>query len=354
MDVQNILSEFMNRDAFVTLLTFIMSILALGLAQKFIWNQLRRMASHTRRAWDDALVAKLNRPTQLLILAISLLVALRIRPLGFEDTTFVMSAVKILFIAVFIWMANSTLTIFIGSGGIPIFSTAASRALSITIGRVALFSIGILIILDTSGISITPLLASLGIGSLAVALALQDTLSNFFGGVYLQIDRPIRVGDYVKVGEEVEGYIKKIGWRSTSVQLLQNNMVIIPNKTVSSSIITNYNLPDDELAVLVQMGVAYESDLLKVERVTIEVAREVLKTVSGGVASFEPFIRFHTFSDSSINFTVILRGSVFADNFILKHEFIKRVQARYKAENIEIPFPQRVVHIEPQRLKDSL
>ncbi|MCD6490489.1 MAG: mechanosensitive ion channel, partial [Thermodesulfobacterium sp.] len=124
-----------------------------------------------------------------------------------------------------------------------------------------------------------------------------------------------------------------------------NNIVIVPNSKLASSIITNYYLPEKELAVLVQVGVSYNSDLENVERVTIEVAKEVMKEVPGGVPNFEPFIRYHTFGDFSINFTVILRAQSYVDRYLVTHEFVKRLHKRYKEEEIEIPFPIRTVYL---------
>src|SRR5918999_3598256 len=129
--------------------------------------------------------------------------------------------------------------------------------------------------------------------------------------------------------------------------MLPNNMVIVPNSKQVQSNSTNFYLPDRELAVLVQVGVDYDSDLRKVETVTGEVAEETMETVPGGVPSFKPFIRYHTFGDSSVNFTVILRGREFVDNFLIKHEFIKRLHERYKGEGITIPFPIRTVYLQP-------
>ncbi|MBI2090944.1 MAG: mechanosensitive ion channel family protein [Deltaproteobacteria bacterium] len=211
--------------------------------------------------------------------------------------------------------------------------------------KIVFVVVGGMIILDNLGISLTPLLTTLGIGSLAVAIALQDTLGNVFAGLYLKADRPIEIGHYVRLESGEEGYVTHIGWRSTRVRMLPNNMVVVPNSKLVQSNITNYYLPEKELAVLVQVGVHYDADLEKVERVTREVAREVLQTVPGGVPSFEPFIRYHTFNQSSIDFTVILRAKEFVDNFLIKHEFIKRLQARYAEEGIVIPFPIRTVYL---------
>ena len=94
-----------------------------------------------------------------------------------------------------------------------------------------------------------------------------------------------------------------------------------------------------------RLGVSYQSDLEKVEKVTIEVAKEVLQEVEGGVKEFEPFIRYHTFSDFSINFTVILRAKEYVSKYLITHEFIKRLHRRYQQEGIKIPFPIRTVYM---------
>jgi small-conductance mechanosensitive channel len=120
----------------------------------------------------------------------------------------------------------------------------------------------------------------------------------------------------------------------------------VPNARLASNIVTNYGQPDTEMAVLIEVGVSYDCDLPHVEAVTIEVARDVLQTVPGGVASFEPFIRYHSFGPSSVNFTVIMRAGEFADQYLLKHEFVKRLHRRFQEEGIRIPFPIATVQFE--------
>ncbi len=211
--------------------------------------------------------------------------------------------------------------------------------------RLVVVGLGVLVVLSELGIAITPLLTALGVGSLAVALALQPTLSNLFAGFYISLARQIRVGDYVELETGQQGYVVDIGWRSTQIRELPNNLIVVPNARVAEIIVKNYALPMTEQSALVQVGVSYASDLEKVERVTMEVAREVQRSVTGAQPDFEPFIRFHTFGDSSINFSVILRVKEFTDRYLVTHEFVKRLHARYAAEGIEIPFPQRVVHL---------
>jgi small-conductance mechanosensitive channel len=125
--------------------------------------------------------------------------------------------------------------------------------------------------------------------------------------------------------------------------MLANNLVVVPNAKLAQAIVVNHHLPSEDLAVLVEVGVEYSSDLRHVERVVMDVGREIMTTVTGGVPDFEPFIRYHTFADSSVNFTVILRAREFVDQYVIKHEFIKLLHARFREEAIVIPFPIRTI-----------
>jgi small-conductance mechanosensitive channel len=223
-------------------------------------------------------------------------------------------------------------------------ATAAVTSLATNLLRIVLISMGVLLALSNLGISITPLLTALGVGTLAVALALQPTLSNLFAGLHLTVARPIAIGDFIALENGTKGTVEDIGWRATRIRELANNIIVIPNARVADMVVTNYTLPEPEQAALVQVGVSYASDLAMVEEVTIGVGREVLSEVSGGVQEFEPFIRYHTFGESSINFTVVLRVRNFVDRYLVVHEFIKRLKSRYDQAGIEIPFPQRVLH----------
>jgi small-conductance mechanosensitive channel len=212
--------------------------------------------------------------------------------------------------------------------------------------NIAVLFVGFMMILDWLGISINPLLMSFGIAGLAVALALRPTLENLFSGLHIMMERSICQDDYIELDSGEKGYVVDIGWRTTKIRMLPNNIVMIPNSKLASSKIINYHRPEQEMACLVQVGVSYDSDLRKVEKVTIEVGKEVLREIEGGVPEFEPFIRYHTFDDFSINFTVILRVKEFVDKYLITHEFVKRLHERYNKEGIVIPFPIRTVQME--------
>jgi small-conductance mechanosensitive channel len=220
---------------------------------------------------------------------------------------------------------------------------AGSATIFVNIVRTSVLAVGVLVLLQSMGVSVAPLLTALGVGGLAVALALQDTLANLFAGVQILASKKVQPGDFIQLGTGEQGYVVDINWRNTMVRQLPDNLVIVPNAQIASSIVTNYYQPAQPMSVLVDVGVSYGSDLSHVELVTCEVGKEVMAEVEGGVAEHEPFIRYHTFGDSSINFSVILRAHEFTDQYLIKHEFIKRLHHRYGQEGIEIPFPIRTL-----------
>lgn len=223
-------------------------------------------------------------------------------------------------------------------GGLP------ASSLLTNLVRVLVVTFGILMILQALGIPITPIIATLGIGSLAVALAFQDTLANLYAGLFLIISHQVRPNDYIKLTTGEEGYVTDITWRNTMIKEIPNNLIIVPNKNLASAIFKNYHLPIKEISLQVPVGVSYESDLDQVEQITIEVAKEVMENVSGGVPEFEPFILYQEFGEFSIHFNVFLRIQEFFDQRLVKHEFIKRLHKRYREEGIEIPYPTRITY----------
>lgn len=326
---------------FIVAVAFLFGVLLRSIITRYllVW------AKKTRIKWDDVLIENLRRWIPVWTLVFGIYIAVDMWNVSSGLTSLVSKLLTTIVV----------LTVTVAAANI--FSTAISMladkdkgalavsSLSRNITKIIVFIVGGLVILKSLGISITPILGTLGIGGLAVALALQDTLANIFSGIYMTIAKHVRIGDFIKLESGEEGYVADIGWRATKIRMLPNNIVLIPNSKLSQSIITNYYMPEKEMAVLVQVGVHYKSDLKKVEKVTIEVGEETLKEVLGGVAEFKPFIRYHTFDDFSINFTVILRCKEFVDNYMIKHEFIKRLHERYNKEGIIIPFPISDVYI---------
>lgn len=313
-----------------------------------LFDRLSHWAGRTKTDVDDIVIAATKSPFIIWCLMLGIYFGLEISELPEEWVHMAGKMLLVLgIVSVSLVLSN------ISTKFIKVYSAKVETALPVTsltqnISRIAIFGIGVLIILNSLGISVTPILATLGVGGLAVALALQDTLSNLFAGFHIVIARQVKVGDYIKLESGEEGYVTDINWRTTKIRMLPNNVVLVPNAKLTQAIITNYYLPDKEMAVLVNLGVHYNSDLTKVEKVTCEVAKEVMKEVPGGISDFEPFIRYHTFGDFSINFTVILRVKEFVDQYLVKHEFVKRLHERYGKEGIIIPYPIRAINYEQE------
>jgi small-conductance mechanosensitive channel len=226
------------------------------------------------------------------------------------------------------------------------YLTIPATGLSLTITTVAIWLVGGLVLLSGLGVSIAPILTAVGVGGLAVALALQDTLSNFFAGIHLLIEKPVRMGDFVKLENGQEGYVVDIGWRTTRVRMIPNNMVIIPNNKLTQSILTNYSMPEPRMAVSIRVGVAYGTDPGLVERLLLEEVQKTIGHVPGLLADPAPTVRLIPgFGESSLDFTLSCHVREFEDQFPVQHELRKRILKRFAEEKIDIPYPQRTVHL---------
>jgi small-conductance mechanosensitive channel len=326
-------------------LVFVAWVVGLSLVLRVIYGRLRRVAARTSNQIDDILINAMRIPLLLLILVSGAYILVSILPLASRWDKWLDGIVKVSVIIAGVIFADATVRALLSRASSRVEYLKSSPGVVHTAIRGLIVLLAILVGLDSMGVSITPLIASLGVGSLAVALALQSPLANFFAGIQIAADKPIEVGQYVQLDTGEAGYVTRVGWRSTTIRALPNNLIVVPNSKIMNAIITNYYLPEKALSILVEVGVHYSSDLEQVERVTVEVARDVLQTVEGGKKDFEPFIRYHTFGDSSIGFTVILRAEEFVNGYLIKHEFIKRLHERYRREGIVIPFPIRTLDI---------
>jgi small-conductance mechanosensitive channel len=207
-----------------------------------------------------------------------------------------------------------------------------------------IFLIAIISIVGYFQVDITPMIAGVGLGALAIGLALQSTLTNFFAGVHILSDKPIRVKDFIELDKDTYGVVEDIGWRSTRIRLLTDNLLIIPNGKLAESNIINYSMPKQDFSIWIPCGVAYESDLNKVEKITLEVSKDIQKNVPGAVKDFEPIFRYKEFGDSNINFLAILRVEEPMSRFVVRNEFIKALKERFDKERIEISWPIRKIY----------
>lgn len=320
--------------------------LFLGFILEFvIINYLKKISRRTKWGGDEIIVGFLQRWIFFIFTLIGLHLALNNLPLKLEIIKILNRFFIVLYIFITTIVISNIVTGFIRLYGKKTKDVLPSASIFANIAKLFILSLGLMIILNSLGISITPIITTLGIGGLAVALAMQDTLSNLFSGFQIILSKQIKTGDYIRLNSGEEGWVTDITWRNTTIREMSNNLVIIPNSKLANAIIINYETPTKDLSILIPVGVSYDSDLEKVEKVTIEVGREVMRGIPGGVPDFEPFIRYNKFGDFCVYFNVILKAKEFSAQFLLRHEFIKRLIKRYKEEGIIIPYPATNIYL---------
>lgn len=315
------------------------------LVERAARSVLRRWAARTESEWDDWVAGEAFHLVPSLVLAVlatRILVALRppaeaVAPLittGLQ-VVLVLAAIRM---AVDLGLASLRLRQKrIGREGVSILRNTVITAALV---------VGALLILDQVGVSVAPLLATLGVGALALALALQPTLGNIFAGIQLVAAGQFQVGDFVRVNDaEVEGFVTDIGWRTTTLRTLLDNYVIIPNSALADSVLTNLHTPDPRIRLTIGVGVHYDSDLDEAERIAREVIREVQDTAEGAVPGFAGDVRWNAFGDSAITFDAVLQAAKPMDRFPVSNAFIKTLHRRYEEAGIEIPYPIRNLYL---------
>ncbi len=224
----------------------------------------------------------------------------------------------------------------------------------VNVTKILIFVFGFIFLLQQLGISIAPILTALGVGGLAVALALQDTLANLFAGLNVIAGRRLKQGDFIQLENGQEGVIEDITWRNTVVRELSNTKIIVPNTKMATSIIKNYTVPSLEIFVAVKISLDYNSDLVRIEKILVDVARQVMQEGEGTIVGHEPFVRYKEFADYSIDCEVFMKSVSFGDRPLVRHNFIKKLHHAFQKEGIVFPFPSRTLYIEPKELSRVL
>lgn len=327
-------------------------VLGAWLLRVVVLRRLRQLSAKTQNHVDDALVDLVDRAiTPALVLGVVAITLGVLRlPQSFRHIT--NRILLLATLAVVLYYASKAVQLLLNAWLLRRVPTESMRDPIRFAVHVVFAGLAVMIVLDNLGISLTAVWTTLGVGSVAIALALQDTLSNFFAGVYLRLDNPLHIGDYIKLEGGEEGYVVQLGWRSSRIRTLPNNVVVVPNAKLSSSILTNYSLPEPAMSLLISISVSYQDDPEQVERVLIEEATLAADEVQGLMKDPAPFVRFIPgFGESSLDFTLICRVSSFVDQYLAQHELRKRILARFRCEGIQIPFPQRDVHMHQTQSK---
>ena len=324
---------------------FVVGGLLVGIVLEFVVIQrAHKLAERTRFKWDDLLIGSLRGVATTWAGAGGVYLALNV---GTPDPLLLSTMRSVLMVVVILSVVIAGMRAV--GGAVEMLSgrtggAIKSPTLVVNLARIAVGVLGLFIILQNLGIDITALITALGIGGIAIALALQDTLGNLFAGIQIILSKQVRQRDYIRLSSGEEGWVTDVKGRNTTIQTFPDgNLVTVPNSMLASSIVKNFSMPRTALWVTLSVGVSYDSDLEHVEAVSLEVAKQVLAEEDGGVPGEDPIVRYHTFGDSSINFDVRMMVREFRSQGPVKHEFIKRLHRRFGEEGIEIPFPIRTV-----------
>jgi small-conductance mechanosensitive channel len=315
----------------------------LGIGQ-LVLRVVTKAAQRTPTELDDVILRAVRTPLCIATALAGVWLALRALPLSHEIDPYLNRGWIVLSTVLLVAIGLRTINGISREILVKSPSLAPSSVMIRVIGRIIVISLGGVMLLQSLGIAVEPLIASLGIGSLAVGLALKDTLSNFFAGVYLYADRPVRVGDYVKLESGEEGFIQQIGWRATRIQMPAGNLIILPNGRLAESILTNYNLPEPEMSCVIPVAVAYGSDPETVMRLLVEEGKKAIGEVPGLIGGFEPIARFHPgFGENSLNFILVVRVTAFIDQVAVQSALRQRILLRFGQEGVRFPFPTRTI-----------
>jgi small-conductance mechanosensitive channel len=338
------------KSILISILIILGSAAGLLIMRSLLFGLLHRMTRRTETQIDDLLVAGLRFPSLFLVWVIATYIGIRLTDLPESWFIYATKGMHLsIILTITVGLANVSdriLAYFLKRAELPISVTS----LLLAVVKAVFYVIGILIMLNYLGISIAPIITALGVGGLAMALALQDTLSNLFAGVHIMAEQTIRVGDFIRLETGQEGYVEDISWRTTRIRMLPNNMVIVPNNKLSQSVLTNYHLPAREMVLQVPVGVGYGSDPDVVERVLIEEATQAASDMPGLLAEPAPIVRlFPGFGESSLNFTLLCHIREIGDQNPVLAELNVRILKRFRKEGIEFPFPTRTVYLKDER-----
>ena len=339
-------------------LTIVCGILLGFIFKRFVHSRLKKAAERSNWAGDDAVLEAIEPHIVVWFFLGALSISVSKIEAVQPQNTYLISILNDYAPKFLIIVLIGSITLAIGNLAVSIFDLWArdqekgfqSTTMFTNFVRISIYVIGILIILDALSISITPMITALGVGGIAVSLALKDTLTDVFAGLHILLSKKVQVGDFIQLDSGEMGYIQNISWRNTIMMERTNNIIHIPNTRLSSAIIKNFDSGESSFSVKIPVGVGYSSDLDEVEKVTKKVINEIQSSMEETNNNYEPTMRFQNFGESSINLMVYFRGNRYGDQNPIIHQFIKTLHKRYSEEGIEIPFPMRtVIHKNEQK-----
>lgn len=341
------LGEYLPNDYARALVVFILLLVVFRIILTIGRKIFVKLASKTKTDADDIFVEKSSVPLTVLALLISLRVAINEFTLADALVVNLQRAVHTGIIIVIGYLIYLMVNLFLVAGWKKVSAKSKVKVDETISGvfkgilRVTLIVLAFIYILNIWGVEVLPLVGALGVAGIAVALALQPTLSNIFSGISMILDKSVRVGDWVVLDGGTAGIIKKIGIRSTQVKSFDNEVHVVPNTKLADSIIQNVSLPDPRARVVVPFGVAYGSDVDKVKDLILK----EIKKIDHIVTDPEPVIRFISMGNSSLDFKAYFHVDSYENRFTAIDQANTKIYKALNKAGISIPFPQMDVHL---------
>ena len=328
----------------------LIGIVAAFVFHKLIFPLIVRFTHRTPTDLDSRLVKSVRWPTTLGFVVLGIYLAFTV-PLDLTESqqsqvdTVGQALGVMIVITVVVGLLSSAIDWYLAS-----LATSATRVVDLRLlplirraGGVIIYAIGGLLMMDVLGINISPLIAGLGLGGLAVALAIQPTLANLFAGTYVMTEGVIATGDYIQLENGLQGYVVEVGWRSTRIRDWRNNLVVVPNSKFAETIITNFQQPTNAVNVYFECGTSYDSDLYRVEEICLEVMDTIIDSHPMAIKEYGKYFAFDNFGDSNVNFWLFVQATDRLGSFVVQSDMMKLLHKRFQEEGIVINYPVRTL-----------
>ena len=351
-------------DPVVSIAVVLISVLVAAIAHFALFPLVTRLTHHTTTELDDVLIKAARWPLNVGIIVLGVYLSLTITldlPEGVQNFIDLIGQATgaLLFVVLFGRLVSRSMDWAIEQQSLKQRRTVDPRLLMMLrrVLVVMIYGLGLLLVINTLGIPISPLIAGLGLGGVAVALAIQPTLSNLFAGTYVMTEGVVSPGDYIEMEGGVAGYVLEVGWRSTRLRTWSNTLVVVPNARFAETIITNYYEPAPPVNVYLTCGVSYSSDLARVEAVSMDVMNRVLESSPHGVREYGAYFGYDNFGDSNVDFWLFVQAKDRLSSFELRSELVRELHSRFDEEGIVINYPVRSLQLpngaSPHRDGDS-
>jgi small-conductance mechanosensitive channel len=335
--MNTVTSFFNNLENFLWPLILLSASIALGVGiEIFLGLKIKKII--TKRKWQsgEKVLNAFRGITFIIFLGIGIFLAVKNLELSEKAGFYLTKSINVALILSATILVSRLAVAFVNSEDDKDRGEFQGTSIISNITRIIVFCIGIVLILQTLGISVTPILTALGVGGLAVALALQDTLSNLFAGIFIIASKKVKLGDMIKLQSGEEGYVTDISWRTITINESNDTVVVVPNTKLSTAIFKNYDLPYKDLVFSVQMMAGYDNDLVQIEQLATDAAKTTIQRLDSCIKTHNPVVRFHTFTESGIQFLVTFRIKQASEQGMVRHEFIKEAMKAFQENKIYI------------------